>query len=74
MPHRYALRRAHPGMWNAYDVFTGQPATVEDRIMMAMDMQDADEVAELLNLQDARMRAKLDVTGLDTSIAFGPGE
>jgi hypothetical protein len=39
-------------MWTVYDVFTGQPAMVEDRIMMAMDMQDA------------RRRAKLDVTGL----------
>jgi hypothetical protein len=50
-------------MWTVYDVFTGQPATVEDRIMVAMDIQNADEMAELLNLQDARRRAKLDVTG-----------
>lgn len=63
MPNRYALREAHPGMWTVYDVFTGQPATVEDCIMVAMDIQDADQMAELLNLQDARRRAKLDVTG-----------
>ncbi|UVK46644.1 hypothetical protein BPNPMPFG_002337 [Mesorhizobium sp. AR07] len=62
MPNRYALRETHPGMWTVYDVFTGQPRC-EDRIMVAMDIQNAVQVAELLNLQDARRRAKLDVTG-----------
>ena len=58
MPDRYALREEHPGMWTIYDVFTGQPAMVGDRIMVGMDVQDADEMAELLNIQDTTRRSK----------------
>jgi len=63
MPDRYALREDRPTVWTVYDVFTGQPAMVDDRIMVAMDIQDADEMAELLNLQDSRRRAKADDMG-----------
>ena len=63
MPNRYAMRQAHPGMWTVYDVFTGRPAIVEDCIMVAMDIQDANEMVELLNLQDVTRRAKLETGG-----------
>ncbi len=58
MAGRYAPREEHPGMWTVYDVFTGQPAMVDDRIMVGMDIQDADEMADLLNLLDAQRRAE----------------
>ena len=57
MADRYALREDHPGKWTVYDVFTGQPALYDDSILDGMDIQDADEMAEILNLQDALRRA-----------------
>ena len=58
MTDRYALREEPTGMWTVYDVFTGQPAMVGDSAMVEMDIEEADDMAELLNLQDATRRGK----------------
>jgi hypothetical protein len=62
MPDRYAIREEHPGVWTVYDVFTGQPAIVHERTLAGMDIQEADEMSELLNLQDRKRRTLWDKT------------
>jgi hypothetical protein len=57
MPDRYAMREEQPGMWIIYDVFTGQPVMVEDSVLSAIDVREANDMVELLNLQDATRRA-----------------
>ena len=58
MPRRYAAREDDSDMWTVVDVFTGWPARIDGRRMTEFDAWEANEFAELLNLQDLTRRAK----------------
>lgn len=50
-PHsRYARRIEHNGTWTVFDTSTGQPANVSSRLTTDMQMSDAEEIMEILNL------------------------
>lgn len=52
---RYDLRHDEDS-WTVYDVFTGLPAEVNGVVLVRMEMEDADDLVDLLNRQDARQR------------------
>ncbi len=56
MPQRYDLRQEENGTWTVFDVFTRFPVVVKERVMIGMDVQDADETSELLNIADKKRR------------------
>lgn len=49
--NRYDMRPSENrlGFWTVYDIFTGEPAVVNDTVMDALDMDDADDLVDLLN-------------------------
>jgi hypothetical protein len=50
-PHsRYARRIELNGTWTIFDTLTGQPANVSSRLTTDMQMSDAKEIMEILNL------------------------
>ncbi|PWK65850.1 hypothetical protein [Aminobacter sp. AP02] len=53
---RYNLRKEANGTWTVYDVFTGLPARVKGVEQVWLEMEQADDLVDLLNLQDARRR------------------
>ncbi len=46
---RYGMRRNENGYWTVYDIFTGEPAIVNDIVMSALEMEEADDLVDLLN-------------------------
>jgi hypothetical protein len=46
---RYDVRPECEVTYTVYDVDTGQPAVFQGRILAAIGMQEADEIADLLN-------------------------
>lgn len=56
---RYDLRKELDGTWTVFDVFTGWAAEVNGRPAKQLDAQDADELVDLLNYQDAKRRGTL---------------
>jgi hypothetical protein len=48
MPNRFDLREDVDG-WTVYDRFTGWPAVVAGVAQTGLEIQDADELAELLD-------------------------
>ena len=48
MPKRYDVREDREG-WTVFDVFTGQPVVISAVPQTGLDIQDADELAELLD-------------------------
>lgn len=61
MPDRYAIREEPPRSWTVYDVFTGGPVVLSETKMVRLSIEEAGEVAELLNLQDAVRRGQADL-------------
>ncbi|MEQ1954982.1 hypothetical protein ABMA59_26725 [Mesorhizobium sp. CN2-181] len=47
---RYALRIEDNGTWTVFDTFTDKPAEIGDRLTTEMQMNDAEEIMEVLNL------------------------
>lgn len=47
---RYAKRIADNGTWTVFDTFTNQPAEIGGRLTTEMQMSDADEIMDVLNL------------------------
>lgn len=47
-PRRYDIREDREG-WSVYDVFTGEVVVIAGVPQTGMDVQDADELAELLD-------------------------
>ena len=45
---RYDIREDTEG-WTVFDVFTGEPVVIEMVTQTGLDIQDADELAELLD-------------------------
>ena len=48
MPQRYDIREDREG-WTVFDLFTGEPVVISDVPQTGLDIQDADELAELLD-------------------------
>jgi hypothetical protein len=53
MAARYNIREDDMG-WTVYDIFTGQPARVHDVPQTGLDIQDADDLADLLSLAERK--------------------
>jgi hypothetical protein len=57
MPGRYDIREEDNG-WTVFDVWTGEPVVIALVPQVGLDIQDADELAELLdNLADRGNRS-----------------
>ena len=48
MSQRYDIREDREG-WTVFDLFTGEPVVISDVPQTGLDIQDADELAELLD-------------------------
>jgi hypothetical protein len=48
MPQRYDIREDWEG-WTVFDLFTGEPVAISDVPQTGLNIQDADELAELLD-------------------------
>jgi hypothetical protein len=58
VPARYDARRdSRSDGWTVYDVETGHPAEVNGSLQVGLPLEDADDLADLLNGIDAK-RAK----------------
>ncbi|WP_159591908.1 MULTISPECIES: hypothetical protein [Chelativorans] len=62
-PQRYDLRQEPDGTWTVIDVFTGWPAMINGQAQISgdvqatgLDMEEADDLVDLMNLQDVRRR------------------
>ncbi len=53
MAARYDLKQDHAG-WTVYDIFTGLPVLVRDVPQTGLDIQDADDLADLLTLLERK--------------------
>ncbi|WP_255877938.1 hypothetical protein [Sinorhizobium fredii] len=47
--NRYDMRQDIYGYWTVYDIFTGQPAVVNDVELVMLEMEEADDLVDLLN-------------------------
>ncbi|WP_217577831.1 hypothetical protein [Mesorhizobium sp. GbtcB19] len=56
MANRYALRMDRPNSWTVFDIFTGQPAEVERKVMVGIKTRRAEKLVVEMNTQDARRR------------------
>jgi hypothetical protein len=50
---RYDIRE-DPDGWSVFDIWTGEVVVIAFALQSGMDIQDADELADLLNHQAAR--------------------
>jgi len=57
---RYDIRKEEDGTWTVFDMFTGLPAYGQpmglDGPAFGLDMDEADDLVDLLNEIDRRMR------------------
>jgi len=60
MANRYALRMDDADSWTVFDIFTGQPAEFEQKIMAGINARRAEKMVMKLNTQDARRRDEAD--------------
>jgi hypothetical protein len=57
---RFDKDRDHWGNgWSVYDIFTGMTVVLDGQELSALDLEDADELCELLNLEDSLRNAKI---------------
>ncbi|PJO48973.1 hypothetical protein [Brucella pituitosa] len=54
--NRYDLRKEDDGSWTVFDIFTGMPAEVNSIPQDGLEMEQADDLVDLLNLQYIRRR------------------
>lgn len=53
MPGHFDIREDDEG-WTVFDVWTGQPVVIAFVLQVGLDLQDADDLAELLDRIAAR--------------------
>jgi hypothetical protein len=53
---RHRVRQNPDGYWTVYDVFTGYPVEIDGVIKDRLMAEEADDLVDLLNLQDAKRR------------------
>ena len=51
---RFGLRENPDGFWTVYDIFTGQPAAVNDIVLDRLEAEQAAEWIAQLNLEFAK--------------------
>jgi hypothetical protein len=56
MSARYNIR-PDPDGWTVYDTVTGSPAAVNDATQIGLSLEDADDLADLLNRLHAEQSA-----------------
>jgi len=52
MTQRYDMRMERNGTWTVFDIATGQPALVNDVEQVDLEMDQADDLVDLLNMID----------------------
>jgi hypothetical protein len=52
-PKRFDLRKNLNGSWTVYDIFTGQPAAVNDIVLNTLEADQAGKWVAQLNLEFA---------------------
>ncbi len=57
MQQRYDIRKEADETWTVIDVFTGLPVLIDGRSMVKLEMDEADDIVDLLNLADKRRRS-----------------
>jgi len=62
MARRYDMQRDPGGLWSIIDVFTGQPATLDDVLMVGLLVQEADDMRYVLNNKDLSDRRAKGIT------------
>jgi hypothetical protein len=55
---RYDMRKEPDGSWTVFDIFTGQPAVVDDVQMVNLEIEEADDLVDLLNGLYAERRSR----------------
>jgi len=58
MQQRYDIRKEADETWTVIDVFTGLPVLIDGRSMVKLEMEEADDIVDLLNLADKRRRSE----------------
>ncbi|RWA81757.1 hypothetical protein [Mesorhizobium sp.] len=56
MANHYALRMDKPNSWTVFDIFAGQPAKFEKKMMVGIKTRRAEKIVGELNIQDAKRR------------------
>lgn len=54
--NRYDMRKEDDGSWTVFDIFTGWPADVNGVPQDGLEMEQADDLADLLNYLDITRR------------------
>ncbi|RVO76225.1 hypothetical protein CN063_33290 [Sinorhizobium meliloti] len=55
--NRYNLRQEDDGTWTVFDIFTGLPAEVNEVEQAGLEMEQADDLVDLLNLLYIKRRS-----------------
>ncbi|NOV20936.1 hypothetical protein E5S70_33805 [Ensifer adhaerens] len=55
--NRYDLRKEPDGTWTVFDIFTGMPALVNEVEQVGLELEQADDLVDLLNLLYIRRRS-----------------
>ncbi|MBD9636056.1 hypothetical protein IB277_07085 [Ensifer sp. ENS07] len=55
--NRYDLRKEPDDTWTVFDIFTGMPAQVNDVEQIGLELEQADDLVDLLNLLYIRRRS-----------------
>ncbi len=55
--NRYDLRQEPDGTWTVFDIFTGMPALVNEVEQVGLELEQADDLVDLLNLLYIRRRS-----------------
>lgn len=54
---RYDMRKEKDGTWTVFDIFTGEPAKVNDVPQEGLEMEQADDLVDLLNYLYVKRRS-----------------
>ncbi|MGH6806639.1 MAG: hypothetical protein ACREEJ_07320 [Ensifer adhaerens] len=55
--NRYDLRKESDGTWTVFDIFTAMPALVNEVEQVGLELEQADDLVDLLNLLYIRRRS-----------------
>ena len=57
---RFDKDKDHEGNgWSVYDIFTGMTVVLDGQELSALDLEDADDLCDLLNLEDTLRNARV---------------
>jgi hypothetical protein len=55
--NRYDLRQEADGTWTVFDIFSGLPAEVNEVEQVGLELEQADDLVDLLNLLYIKRRS-----------------